>query len=109
MSDTLMRELVESPHFRWMPGMLAFEGRVIGFDDEDVLAVSLSDTVFSFDSTRMQMIPASTTDPATLGCLLALARERLGKPYWYPQGWQIPHQDTEFELLANLIIHRVEA
>jgi hypothetical protein len=86
----LAKRAVASPHWRWMPGMVTAHGyrvtlvaeagaagveegcsypRSWGLEQWDGLGLWTSD----------DMLP-DLTDPATLGCLLALVREALGEP-----------------------------
>lgn len=76
MNNTELKELarraVASKHWRWMPGMLACcldrecFIRVVDLEDKD-LTTSIPDL----------------SDPATLGCLLALVREAWKNPHVY--------------------------
>jgi len=78
--EELGRRAVACKHWRWMPGMLASNG------EEDVRifytsANHLHLIEFEDDEFEMVRIPKNTclipdlSDPATLGCLLALVRE----------------------------------
>lgn len=72
--DALWRELLADGKVRWMPGMLALRAED-GRRSTRVCAVGgPADPLFSLTS---QWCP-DWTDPATLGCLLALAREATG-------------------------------
>jgi len=74
--------------WRWMPGMVDVDGvRVVDVDPGGWLWVvddcGQVDTVWPGDLTEPDV-----TDPATIGCLWALAREITGKPHlevrWMP-------------------------
>lgn len=63
----LAKRAVACKGWRWMPGML--HGTVVG--DELKLRYRVSDLSMYLDADRLPDL----TDPATLGCLLALVRE----------------------------------
>lgn len=72
----LAKRAVACRHWRWMPGMLAF--------DTDL---RLDEMTSDWEAESPDL-----TDPATLGCLLALVREawgdiRLGVSYSPNNGW----------------------
>lgn len=93
----LAKRLVACKGWRWMPGMAdTWGGRVREGDGID----------------RIKALP-DLTDPATLGCLLALVREAWGDPKAYVRagrGWEWvtdfyverrpPHGETEAEALV---------
>ena len=72
--EALARRAVACPRWRWMPGMAYLRRGKRHRVDSDVLANG-----GSYDET---CIP-DLTDPATLGCLLALVREAWGDPGFY--------------------------
>lgn len=75
----LARRAVASPHWRWMPGMLEVGGvRAIG---EQYLGEVWVEQCGGGYAPIAGWLP-DLTDPATLGCLLALAREALGFGVW---------------------------
>jgi hypothetical protein len=78
--EELGRRAVACKHWRWMPGMLASNGeedvRIFYTSADNLLVIEFEDCEFG-----MVRIPKDTclipdlSDPATLGCLLALVRE----------------------------------
>jgi hypothetical protein len=116
----LAQRATSCPHWRWLPGMLTLQhGRVCGsgflvIEGADELGspfVDCADTVDDWPACLPDL-----SDPATLGCLLALVRESLGDPWirvepgsrgWYcihsrpPSGGGIPgNGETEAEALV---------
>lgn len=76
--DAIARRAVVCPRWRWMPGMLAVSrGRIIDSDSDGyTVAYIRGGTVYV-------VAPDDTpdlSDPATLGCLLALVREAWDDP-----------------------------
>jgi hypothetical protein len=73
----LARRAVACPKWKWLPGMLAVTSNgVVGFRVADSAVVP---------PTCLVGLP-DFTDPATLGCLLALVRDAWGDPHasvWY--------------------------
>jgi len=66
MSDDLARRAVACNGWRWVPGMLSTMGRVV--------RVGAHGPIFWGERYPRALAP-DLTDPATLGCLLALVRE----------------------------------
>ena len=67
--EALARALVASPWWRWMDGMVTRSGRRLSRSGERSIP-------------PLGALP-DLTDPATLGCLLALVREAWGRPAAY--------------------------
>lgn len=78
--DDLARRAVACRAWRWLPGMVSSdEVRVCRVDpDGYALGWSSSGYVYALDSDALPDL----TDPATLGCLLALVREAHGDVVW---------------------------
>jgi len=72
----LAKRLVACKYFRWMPGM-SVNGMVVVDADESGLAVVRKGIVQDWG---LEYSYPDLTDPATLGCLLALVREAWGRP-----------------------------
>ena len=89
MSDDLARRAVACRHWRWLPGMLAIDScneehpaRVI--DAHRSVAYEDNDGAIHEGDVSRSDVP-DLTDPATLGCLLALVRE----------AWE-PHRRSDY-------------
>lgn len=93
MADTLplARRAVASPPWRWVPGMLDTDGRRVlrvagGVPCRWAFVYAASEQLFGeeFDADDCREIWASLlpdlSDPATLGCVMALIREEWGQP-----------------------------
>lgn len=72
--EALASRAVAAPGWRWMPGMLTGWLRLTESDAE--YAIGHRDGWY--DGEAAGLLP-DLTDPATLGCLLALVRERHGR------------------------------
>lgn len=95
--EALGRRAVACKGFRWMPGMAdCWGGRVREGDGLD----------------RSSAFP-DLTDPATLGCLLALVREAWGDPHasvWYDdEFWQSGHRWSWFAKKQTCVGYGTEA
>lgn len=90
MSEDLARRAVACKHWRWMPGMVALDstaeehpGRVI--DDRKSLVYEDADGAIHEGVVSRSDLP-DLSDPATLGCLLALVRKAV-EPNRAPGDW----------------------
>ena len=83
-NSELGRRLVACKHFRWMPGMLTTDNERVVEVDENVVEVDESDGTEYYRHVLVGAHPIDIsaapdlTDPATIGCLLALVREAWG-------------------------------
>jgi len=96
MSEELGRRAIACKGWRWMPGMRDTRGFLRGFtgwlaDDDGWRA--LFGTCEHSQRCELDAYPPhlpDLTDPATLGCLLALVREAAAAPHfavsWYDEG-----------------------
>jgi hypothetical protein len=99
--EALARRAVACKRWRWMPGMIALDGcRVVCvYSDGYVYSNGESDGYQELAETDCS-IP-DLTDPATLGCLLALVREVWGDGVhliadggWYVKGARLKNGST---------------
>ena len=114
----LSRRLVACKGFRWLPGMQTDSkfARVVAVDDHGAPcaaeAGATQDDCHAVWLDGVRVLP-DLTDPATLGCLLALVREVWGDPRAYIRatfGWELitdycvgkypPGGETEAEALV---------
>ena len=79
----LARRAVACKGWRWMPGMLTDEGRRVMRVWPDDLGIKWSHLLDNRVVRDADALP-DLTDPATLGCLLALVREAWGDPFLCP-------------------------
>ena len=97
---TLARRAVACPHWRWVPGMLLNANeRLVGIDPEGI-PYGHSHTAGHRVWLGEGSLP-DLTDPATIGCLLALVREAWGPTFhlipqggWLVQGARLPGGGT---------------
>jgi hypothetical protein len=81
MSNDLSKRAIACKGWRWMPGM-----RAVGRRNLPAAWFRVEEVVPSLTGEWADAVP-DLTDPATLGCLLALVREAWGEPVavWYPK------------------------
>ena len=91
--EDLGRRAVACKHWRWLPGMLCGTARVV--DMEDGLPGAFDSKYDEYCIITLAAIP-DLSDPATLGCLLALVREA-----W--KGNVAPVYPDSDEALATLV------
>jgi len=76
--ESLSRRAVACKHWRWLPGMLTTDGlRILEGGTHYVIGYKFGETRRGgglFDGESTGLLP-DLTDPATLGCVLALVRE----------------------------------
>jgi hypothetical protein len=101
----LARRAVACKGWRWMPGMKVID------------SVRMTEGMLKF--THHSDLP-DLTDPATLGCLLALVREARGEPTYLPtcldvhdEAWVVhppgPWRQTRYESYASVLVAALEA
>jgi hypothetical protein len=88
--DELARRAVACKRWRWMPGMLSDRGLRVTRCDRDGYVVGYYADL-SYIAECVQGSLPDLTDPATLGCLLALVRRSWGQGvYLLPDGgWYV--------------------
>lgn len=108
----LARRAVACPKWRWMPGMRTRVGWRVYAHRIDGEPIAMMDGDLSVAPSPLRLGPSlpDLTDPATLGCLLALVREVWGEPRTVVEaakyGWGIVvggrwiFADTEAEALV---------
>jgi len=84
----LARRALACKHWRWMPGMSTDGMTVVDADETGICVVRKGTTQ---DHWAPEDALPDLTDPATLGCLLALVREAWGMPVavWYPKNEEV--------------------
>lgn len=113
--EALARRAVACRHWRWMLGMTTQGGCRVLRRDPDGYTIGYPVKIGHMTEVRRDALP-DLSDPATLGCLLALVREAWGDPcatsraycgYWgvlRPDGdmscWHIARGATEAEALV---------
>ena len=76
---TLARRAAACRHWRWMPGMLSNKDLRVTRCDDDGYVVGYYENLSYIAECVKGSLP-DLTDPATMGCLLALVREAFDDP-----------------------------
>lgn len=110
-NEELARRAVACKHWRWLPGMLELESCDRVFDvDSGVVRMAETDCEgerYYFHVGDEYRCP-DLTDPATLGCLLALVREARRDAYinvvrdgggWFIRTWDSEGNEEVFSLV----------
>ena len=87
-NEELARRAVACKGWRWMPGMRCLDGSRMLLAGHDLSGPWQAWSDENYDACACKLRPEETrddlpdlTDPATLGCLLALVREALDDPW----------------------------
>lgn len=116
----LARRVVACKGWRWLPGMRTDSkfARVVTVDSDSDVACAAEEGASEDDChavwlDRVRVLP-DLTDPATLGCLLALVRDAWGNPNGHivflgkcgsdPRGWRFEWSTTDGQFGGG--IHR---
>ena len=83
--ETLARRAVACKHWRWMPGMKALDGYRVLTSKDDGYNFSSVD-IDGYQDLATDWSTPDLSDPATVGCLLALVREAWDSPRISPVG-----------------------
>jgi len=120
----LARRAVACKGWRWMPGMRTTEGMRTIHDPrlwpDRPCAIREGTWVDTAVPRPLGDHLPDLTDPATLGCLLALVREARGEPTYLPtcldvhdEAWvinpPIPWRQTRYESYASVLVAALEA
>jgi hypothetical protein len=119
----LARRAVACKGWRWMSGMLRGDGFRCTWVDEDERELAAptwcaNGIEWKNSRTGSKDLP-DLTDPATLGCLLALVREARGEPTYLPtcldvhdEAWVVhppgPWRQTRYESYASVLVAALE-
>ena len=114
--EELARRAVACKRWRWMPGMLSAKGLRVHRRDDDGYVVGYYANHEFIAECVLGTLP-NLTDPATLGCLLALVREALKPRGWsftlclanMGAGWQLGYLAGGEWFSPLGTIHRTEA
>ena len=90
----LSRRAVACKGWRWMPGMLRLRATPPTRRDHLRMEGRVPDGGDTWDYAAWSVIP-DLTDPATVGCLLALVRAAWGSPGFYTARGDVRIKDTD--------------